>query len=376
MSQLRSRIESTFKSSDTEEFLDRIFYRPLGYAIAVCAKRLGITPNEITIFSIFIGVFAGHLFYYQSLYRNLLGIAFLIFAEALDSADGQLARLSGNHSKYGRILDGFGGNLWFLSIYLHLCLRYVVSGGTSWIFISAAAAAASHSLQSGAADYYRNFYLYFTSGGKKGELDESENLKSKYKKLRWSKDFPRKILMRAYINYTAEQEFFSVQTFSLYQFVKNSNRGQIPEWLAMAYRKLNKPLLKYGNILTTNTRMMVLFISILIRNSWLYFGFELTFMNILLVTTVYLHERNAKRLMHRLEMNLQESFASLHPISVDVQAAAKMGEPTVGSPGSELHFFKTMVPALSFPADVQKPRGIPSKDDGSVGVGDKPKGDS
>ena len=57
-----SRIESTFKAREVEEAIDIWFYRPLGYFVARVCVPLGITPNAVTIISIFIGVAAGHLF--------------------------------------------------------------------------------------------------------------------------------------------------------------------------------------------------------------------------------------------------------------------------------------------------------------------------
>ena len=51
--------QDSLKSLDTEEWFDLIFYRKIGYAWAILAKRLGITPNAITIASIFLGIGAG-----------------------------------------------------------------------------------------------------------------------------------------------------------------------------------------------------------------------------------------------------------------------------------------------------------------------------
>ena len=48
-------LESTLKSLDTEEFIDIHFYRPIGYQWALFFNKLGVSPNSITIASIFIG---------------------------------------------------------------------------------------------------------------------------------------------------------------------------------------------------------------------------------------------------------------------------------------------------------------------------------
>ena len=58
---------SSLKSMDTEEWFDLHFYRPLGYGWALLARRLGISPNAITVASIFLGVGAGVCFYFSRL---------------------------------------------------------------------------------------------------------------------------------------------------------------------------------------------------------------------------------------------------------------------------------------------------------------------
>ena len=99
-------LESTLKSLDTEEFIDIHFYRPIGYQWALFFNKLGVSPNSITIASIFIGITAGICFYFQSLAINVIGMLLLIWANSYDSADGQLARMTGQKSALGRILDG------------------------------------------------------------------------------------------------------------------------------------------------------------------------------------------------------------------------------------------------------------------------------
>ena len=91
-------LESTLKSLDTEEFIDIHFYRPIGYQWALLFNKLGVSPNSITIASIFIGITAGICFYFQSLAINVIGMLLLIWANSYDSADGQLARMTGQKS--------------------------------------------------------------------------------------------------------------------------------------------------------------------------------------------------------------------------------------------------------------------------------------
>ena len=138
-------IEASFKSMDTEEFLDIYFNRPIGYAWALFFKKLKVHPNVVTIFSSMLGIGAGVMFYYPDMKHTLIGILLLMWANHYDSADGQLARLTGQKTQWGRMLDGFAGDLWFFTIYVAICLRLMnqsmpfhIGDGMHWgIFICA-----------------------------------------------------------------------------------------------------------------------------------------------------------------------------------------------------------------------------------------------
>ena len=85
-------LESTLKSLDTEEFIDIHFYRPIGYQWALFFNKLGVSPNSITIASIFIGIAAGICFNFQSLAINVIGILLLIWAKCLGTYLGRCRR--------------------------------------------------------------------------------------------------------------------------------------------------------------------------------------------------------------------------------------------------------------------------------------------
>ena len=123
MSGWREEYRKSLKSMDTEEHIDLAFYRPIGFMWARLAARVGVTPNAITIASIFLGVGAGILFYYPQLWINVIGMLMLVWANSFDSADGQLARLTKQYSRLGRILDGLSGDFWFAAIYIAIVLR-------------------------------------------------------------------------------------------------------------------------------------------------------------------------------------------------------------------------------------------------------------
>lgn len=292
--------ESTLKSMDTEEFIDIYFYRPIGYLWALFFKRLGVTPNAVTIASIFIGIAAGICFYYSTLWINIIGMALLIWANSYDSADGQLARMTGQKSQLGRILDGACGDIWFITIYAAICLRLTPEWHI-WIWILGAVTGFCHTKQASMADYYRNIHLLFLKGKSESELSSTPTLEENYKKLSWKKDFIYKFFEWFYINYTKGQESLSPNFQRMMNTIREKYNGEAPEWFRTAFRKRSLPLMKYTNMLSFNTRIIALFVSLFINMPWLYFAFELTVLNIMLVYMVRTHERICKDFIPQLE---------------------------------------------------------------------------
>lgn len=289
-----SPISSTYKARDVEETLDIYFYRPFGYFIALLAKEIGLTPNFVTFLGMMFGIIAGHLFYYNDFNLDIIGIFLLILSEAFDSADGQLARMTGKYSKVGRILDGVATNFIFISIYVHISLRMINSGSTEIIFIVAVLSGISHSLQSAIADFYRNLYLMIVH--KKGELEKFEKIKEKYNILTWKNNFFEKLFIKLYLNYTKEQNVLTKPALELIKNIENDYSSSLPQFFVDEYKNKMKPYLKYHNILTTNTRMICLVIAILINNISLFFFFEIVVLNILLIYVVLQQNKLCKNL--------------------------------------------------------------------------------
>ena len=282
------RIASTYKARDVEEVVDIYLYRPWGYALAVAAHRLGMTPNQITVVGLVVGVVAGHFFFYDDLRLNLIGIALWMLGQALDGADGQLARMANMRSRLGRMLDGIADNAKFTSLYVHLGLRLVIGVGSWWMLLIAVIAGVTHSYQSTLADFYRNAYLFFVVNPKKAEQDKSEALWVAYEGLSWRKNLIEKALMRAYITYTTRQERWCAASLALQRSARERFGGDLPDTMRQTYRRLNKPLLKYYNALTTNTRMLVLYASVFMGNLFVFFFFEIVVLNALMLL-LYFH---------------------------------------------------------------------------------------
>jgi hypothetical protein len=83
--------------------------------------------------------------------------------------------------------------------------------------------------------------------------------------------------------------------------LRNKYNGNIPQSFRDKFRTASLPLMKYTNILSFNTRTFALFAAILIfQMPWLYFAFELTVLNGLLIYMVRRHENICKNFLAEL----------------------------------------------------------------------------
>ena len=279
MSSSRAQVESTYKDKDTEEFIDIYFFRPVGYLLALTARSLKLTPNALTIIGMILGVISGHLFYYSSLTINIIGIFVKIVSNALDSADGQLARMTHTESNMGRILDGLSSHVIFTSIYLHLCFRYVHEGNSGWIFAVAALVGICHYFQAGWGDFFRNSYLYFVRDPDADETKTLDQLRQEFKMLKWRESFVYKCIVYFERNYMSSLQMFTKNFRALRAIVENTYGREIPVWFSQEYRQTMKPMNKYYNGLTINSRQFPLFVFLLLQRPELFFLFELVVLN-------------------------------------------------------------------------------------------------
>ncbi len=304
MSRFNALLQASFKSNDTEEWLDVHFTRPIGLVFALLWNKLNIHPNVITILSIFLGAGAGCMFYYTDLTHNLMGVGLLMLANFCDSTDGQMARLTGKKTLIGRMLDGFSGDVWFLFIYVAIAMRLyhqqipctdVAWGIGSWILCSVAGFLC-HSPQSSLADYYRQIHLFFLKGKDGSELDSYQKQVDTLKALPKQGAFWERLFYTNYAKYCRSQE---KRTPAFQRFFMKWNASPKEE-TRLRFLEGSRPLMKYTNLLTFNLRAIVCYISCLTDHAWLYPLFEIIVMSAMYVHMHRTHERLCEELSREL----------------------------------------------------------------------------
>lgn len=291
----RKEYESSLKSIETENKIDRIFYRPIGFSLARALKGTGVTPNTITVISIFVGAAAGFLFYSENIYYNCLGILCLVCANILDCVDGQLARMTGIKSEIGRILDGVAGDIWFASIYIGFALRLSHLYGTYWFFALAVLSALSHLLQANITDYYKTLHLYFISKEKGKEFQTVDDVDAIYAAM---KPGVNKVFYFFYRWYTLVQMKATPQLQRMLASLKARYGDDIPEEIRLSFRGQSKRIMsRYIDLLTFNGRTIFMFLVVLSgffvspTLVWVYYLYEIIVLNCILAIGMRKHEK-------------------------------------------------------------------------------------
>ena len=293
-------IEETYKGRDVEGIVDLYFYRPVGYWLARFFAWLGFTPIAVTLIGGVFGLVAGHLYFYSSIALNLIGLVFHVIANAFDNADGQLARLTNQGSRAGRLVDSVVDQLIWVNIYLHLGVRLSHSGSTPMVWVLIAVTLAGHAVQAAAADYCRNTYLYFVA--RKNDMDTSERIRRDYNALSWKSDFGAKFFLTFYLGVTRQQELLAPSVHRLHRMIEQS--ASPPTWLSAAYQGGMRPMLRWWGLEMTNTRMLLLGVVFLLRQPALFFWIELVIFNLLLAALLLRQDRVARAFVSRLAPSL------------------------------------------------------------------------
>lgn len=275
MSRLFENVRSTMKSQDTEGRFELLFTRTPGYLWAQAFRVLHVHPIAVTLLSIVLGVASAFFFVREDWQANLIAICLLVTANWLDCADGQLARMTGQKTLIGRILDGFAGDVWFQCIYVALAIRLTPTWGIWGWLLGAYAGYWCHVRQANLADYYRNQHLYFQLGPTKSELDRSHLLKQRYASLRWhSNAWFEKLYLFFYIRYTLRQEHMTPHCQVMLSSLSQHYGDDIPVSLRETFCRESRPLMPACQALTFDLRIAVLYISALLNVVWVYFLFE------------------------------------------------------------------------------------------------------
>jgi hypothetical protein len=268
-----------FKSVEIEELSDVYFFRPLGLLIARGARATGITPSGLTITGALIGMAAGALLYDERL--GLVAFALLILHSIVDSADGQLARMTGQVTDLGRVLDAAGGYVTHVAIFLAIGANLLHRGWSGSILVWMLLAGIATAIHAQMYVYYRDSYIAVVTNGLAAGTPSTPKV-------------PAHIGSLVRVYFGVQRWFVGLHGKVEAALAARIDAGRIREDDRARYREIFYPLVRGWNFLGDNTRFFAVGVLVCLHRIDLFFAFVLVPMNLAFVA-LWLWQRRTDR---------------------------------------------------------------------------------
>ncbi len=310
-----------FKAWEIEENLDRYFCRPVAVVFTAAFRPLRITPNQVSLAGMLVGMASAAFLFSDSLPLRILSVILLWTSEVLDAADGQLARLQTEPSRYGRIVDGLCSMGVFFVLYTALAVGLQRSS-PGWFYpLLATAAILTHSLQSSLYDFYRTEYIRIAKKRQAVDPDSPDALRAAAAGA-GPRSRAERLMLSGYIHY-ASRQMWTTPTYQPLARAIAAHFGSEPvsEDFAAEYARVQRGYVRWWNYLGSNTHLLVLCACILVRRLEWFLWANVVFFNLYAIALALLQGRGAASL---------QAWLARHPAS-RARGADVPGVPTASA---------------------------------------------
>jgi 1L-myo-inositol 1-phosphate cytidylyltransferase / CDP-L-myo-inositol myo-inositolphosphotransferase len=125
---------------DTDGFMARHVERPISLEISRRLAPTAVTPNQITMVSVAVGI-CGAPFFLSAVWSwQTVGALLFLAHSILDGCDGELARLRFQESRWGGVFDFWGDNVVHIVTFACMAVGWSQSAAATWPLLLGAAA--------------------------------------------------------------------------------------------------------------------------------------------------------------------------------------------------------------------------------------------
>jgi phosphatidylglycerophosphate synthase len=139
---------------DTDGFMARHVERPLSLQVSRYLASTAVTPNQISMVSIVVGLSGAPFFLSTFSTWQTVGALLLLAHSILDGCDGELARLKFQESRWGGVLDFWGDNIVHMATFTCMAAGWALSVDAVWPLLLGATAVLGN-LSSASFVYWR-----------------------------------------------------------------------------------------------------------------------------------------------------------------------------------------------------------------------------
>lgn len=282
------------KSRDVEDPVNLWVHRPLAYGFCKLIYGTSISPNQVTLFAICLGLAAAACWVEGSRDAMIWGGALLWISAIMDGADGLLARAKNMQSAFGRALDGTADMVVGLSTVV-ACLYHLAVTGAGWpLLLIGVAATLTTGLQLNLYDFYKELHLRMTRldrGGEGDTADRAEQLRTRA--LAERTPWYTRLSMNFYADYTRFQErLLRATNPSALRLLSGVARN---EHSAELYRSLNRTPMRFWIAVSLAPHSYLFAIFGMLDRLESYLWLRITVMNVLLVCGLVVQRRATRR---------------------------------------------------------------------------------
>lgn len=119
------------QTARTDGFMSRHFDRKISQFFSRRLVRTQITPNQVTLTGMSIGLLGALLLSSPSHWQRVLGSLLFVFCIIVDGVDGEVARLKVMDSRFGRYLDITTDNLVHIAVFVGIAVGLYRETGSS-----------------------------------------------------------------------------------------------------------------------------------------------------------------------------------------------------------------------------------------------------
>jgi len=270
-----------FRTREIEDPSNRYLIHPLSHALARVLARLGVHPNAVSLSSLPFGIGAAWLLFH---YENKVGVvvAFLLLGiwHVIDGADGQVARMTGKSSEFGKVLDGVCDYLVYGAVYVALALALIPDHGMP-VWWLALAAGFSHAVQSSLYEFYRYEYDLWVHGNRARRVPMPADLRA----AAVERNGIARLFTRIHYIYVRGQFLGAGRREQLRRQLDAALGGDSAgsRRLRERYRELNLQAVRNWSWLNANTRTFLVFLCCLLLSPLWFFLWELVALNLVMV---------------------------------------------------------------------------------------------
>lgn len=278
----------SLKLPEAEEVFDLIFYRPVAFVLVKLIYRFPVTPNQVTMLSMFAGLVAAWYFSVGTAAAMIWGACWYAIANILDCSDGQLARLQNSGLLLGRVVDGVADYVSSTAIFLGIGFGLVGNGQSTWWFVIAAGV--SSALHAIFFDHYQSEFISTVRAEKNFLEREVERFTAEIRRMKEEhRDGVKVFFLKLYLRYLSLQK-------------RSSTKNHDFAFEPMQYRERNLLMIRCWSLLGPTTNRTVLIVCALTGRVDLFLWIVTTIGNVWLVAC-FLMQRRIHRKLEQTEIS-------------------------------------------------------------------------